>query len=1019
MRMNISAWSIRTPIPSIVLFVVLTLLGIVSFFRLPITKFPNIDVPFVSVTVTQQGAAPSELETQVTKIIEDAVAGLTGVKHITSTVTDGSSLSMIEFQLETDTERAINDVKDAISRIRVELPSSIDEPIVSRIDIEGLPIVTYGIIAPAMTPEELSWFVDDRLSRALQSVKGVAKVSRIGGVDREIQVSLNAARLSALGITAAEVNDQVRATAIDLAGGKGELGNAEQSIRTLGGAKSADELGKLMISVPGNRKVRLEEVATITDGWKEPTQFASLDGRQVVGLQVYRGKGQSDTSVEKAVSRKVEELRKQFPDVSMTVIDNAVTYTYGNFESAMHTLLEGALLAVLVVFIFLKDKRATLITAIALPLSILPTFWVMMMLGFSLNLVSLLAITLATGILVDDAIVEIENIIRHMRTGKSPYKASLEAADEIGLAVIAISFTIIAVFMPVSFMGGIAGQYFRQFGMTVAVAVMFSLLVARLITPMLAAYFLRPHDEKDRHDGELMTLYTRFVLWSVRHRIKTVMAGLLLFVCSVMSMGFLPSGFLPVEDQSRSLLAVELPPGSRIEDTQAATDGIAAYLKKMPEVKSVFVSGGGILGGGSEVRKATLIVNYVPKGEREYSQRQLEQRIAADIVQRPDMRIWFSNENGQRAFTMIVSGPSSEAVEKTALGIYNEMKNVKVLANVVSSAALARPEIRIHPKADLAATLGVNTQALSQTIRVATIGDIDAILTKLNIGDRQVPVRVQLDTQARTSLDTLSNLRVPTASGAAVPLSTVADIRFGQGPSIVDRYDRQRQVKLEGDLVGTDALGDALKQVYALPAAQNLKDGVTLKESGDAEVMAEIFTSFGLAMGAGIMMVYGVLVLLFHSFLLPITILFSLPLSIGGAIIALLVTHNSVSMPVVIGILMLMGIVTKNAIMLADFAVERMAEGVERTEALVDAGRKRARPIIMTTIAMAAGMIPSAMAIGEGGEFRAPMAIAVIGGLIVSTFLSLLFVPAMFTLVDDMGAKIYRIFAPMIGPKDE
>ncbi len=1018
MAMNISAWSIRKPIPSIVLFVVLTLLGIVSFFRLPITKFPNIDIPFIAVTVTQQGAAPSELETQVTKIIEDAVAGLTGVKHITSTVTDGSSVSMIEFQLETDTERAINDVKDAISRVRVELPSSIDEPIVSRIDIEGLPIVTYGVIAPGMTPEELSWFVDDRLSRALQSVKGVAKVSRIGGVDREIQVALDPARLAALGITAAEVNDQVRATAIDLAGGKGELGNAEQSIRTLGGPKSAQELARLMITVPGNRKVRLDEIATITDGWKEPTQFASLDGRQVVGVQVYRGKGQSDTSVEQAVSARVADLKKQYPHVSMTVIDNAVTYTYGNFESAMHTLIEGALLAILVVFIFLKDKRATIITAIALPLSILPTFWAMSMMGFSLNLVSLLAITLATGILVDDAIVEIENIIRHMRTGVAPYKASLEAADEIGLAVIAISFTIIAVFMPVSFMGGIAGQYFKQFGMTVAVAVLFSLLVARLVTPMLAAYFLRPHDEKDRHDGELMTMYTRFVFWSVRHRIKTVLGGLLLFVASIMSLGFLPSGFLPVEDQSRSLLAVELPPGARIEDTQKATGDIAAYLKRMPEVKSVFVSGGGILGGGSEVRKATLTINYVGKDERSVSQRQLEQQIAADLVKHPDMRIWFSNENGQRAFTMIASGPDSENVEKTALAIYNDMKNVTTLANVVSSAALARPEIRIHPKDDLAATLGVSTQALSQTIRVATIGDIDAILTKLNVGDRQVPVRVQLDTKARASLDTLANLRVPTANGA-VPLSTVADIRFGQGPSIVDRYDRQRQVKLEGDLVGTDALGDALKQVYELPASKNLPEGVTLKESGDAEVMAEIFTSFGLAMGAGIMMVYGVLVLLFHSFLLPITILFSLPLSIGGAIFALLITHNSVSMPVVIGILMLMGIVTKNAIMLADFAVERMAEGMERTEALVDAGRKRARPIIMTTIAMAAGMIPSALAIGEGGEFRAPMAIAVIGGLIVSTFLSLLFVPAMFTLVDDMGAKIYRVFSPMIGPRDE
>jgi len=1018
MAFNISARSIRTPIPAIVLFTVFVILGVYSFMKLPITKFPNIDLPMVSVTVTQQGAAPTEMETQITKRVEDSVSGITGVKHITSTVTDGASSTVIEFQLETNSERAINDVKDAVSRVRAEMPSSIDEPVIERIDIEGLPIVTYGVSSLGKTPEELSWFVDDKLARALQTVKGVAKISRIGGVDREIHVSLDPARLASLGTTAAAVNNQLRDTSIDLAGGKGSLAGAEQSIRTLGGASSVADLAQKTIIISEGRKVRLSDIATITDTVKEPTQFSSRNGREAIAIQVYRGKGQSDTSVANAVAQKMENLRTTYPDIEMTVIDSAVNYTYGNFKSAMHTLLEGAVLAVLVVFIFLKDMRATIITAIALPLSILPTFWAMQTLGFSLNLVSLLAITLATGILVDDAIVEIENIVRHMRTGKSPYKASLEAADEIGLAVIAISFTIIAIFMPVSFMGGIAGQYFKQFGLTVAVAVFFSLLVARLITPLLAAYFLRPHEIHEERDGDLMLMYTRLVMWTIRHRILALIVGLALFACSVMSLGFLPSGFVPTEDQSRSLLAIELAPGTNIDETKNVTNRIAADIAKKPEVKSVFVSGGGILGGGSEVRKATVVINYIAKDDRKLSQKQLEQQISADLSTQPDIRTWFFNDNGQRAFTMVVSGSNGALVEKTAQNIYREMGSIKILGNVVSSAALARPEIRITPKDDIAASLGVSTQTLSQTIRVATIGDADAILTKLSIDDRQIPVRVQILPSARADINTLSNLRVPTPTGS-VPLSLVADVSFGQGPSIVDRYDRQRQVKLEGDLIGTDALGEALKGVYALPSAKNLPAGITLKESGDAEIMSEVFTSFGIAMGAGLMMVYGLLVLLFHSFLLPITILFSLPLSIGGAILALLITHNAVSLPVVIGILMLMGIVTKNAIMLADFAVERMAEGMPRTQALVDAGRKRARPIIMTTIAMAAGMVPSALAIGEGGEFRAPMAIAVIGGLIVSTLLSLLFVPAMFTVIDDLGKLIFRIFAPMIGPKDE
>jgi hydrophobe/amphiphile efflux-1 (HAE1) family protein len=1019
--MNISAWSIRRPIPSLVLFLVLMTLGLISFYGLGVTRFPNVDIPIVTIEVSQSGAAPIELETQVTKRIEDSVAGVSNVKHIKSSITDGMSKTTIEFQLGTNTDRAVNDVKDAVSKVRQELPRTINEPIIQRLDIEGLPIVVYGAAAPSMTLEELSWHIDDTVARKLQGVRGVAQVVRLGGVKREIRVSLNPERLLALGVTAGEVNQQLRATNTDLAGGRGEIGGAEQSIRALASAGTVDRLAATSITLPGGRKVRLDQLGQVTDSAQERRTFAKLDGRDVVAFTVVRAKGQSDLAVAQRVAAAVNALAAADPRVSFEKIDSSVDFTLGNYRSAMHTLLEGAALAVLVVFLFLRDWRATLIAAITLPLSIFPTFWAMQALGFTLNMVSLLAITLVTGILVDDAIVEIENIVRHMRMGKSAYRASLEAADEIGLAVIAITFTIVAVFAPVSFMGGIAGQYFVQFGLTVAAAVLISLLVARLITPMIAAYFLRPHDTKDR-EGLMMRMYARLICWTARHYYSTLLAGFVVFALSIGSVFLLPSGFLPAEDTNRSIFAFELPPGSQLGDTEVITDRAEAVLRRHPEVRSVFINGGRILGetgGAEEVRKATVTIHYTPREERDVTQQQLEQTISAELKEIPDIRTWVMKENGARSFSIEVTGTANEKVIETAQQLTSEIRTVPLLANAVNGAALDRPEIQITPRAVIAAELGVSTESLSDVIRIATLGDVDANLAKFNAPDRQVPIRVQLDEQARASLQTLQNLKVKTGRGDAVPLITVADIKMGKGPSSIERYDRLRRVAIGADLVGTDALGAALKAVYQLPTAKSLPQGVVLRESGDVEVMTETFQGFGYAMGAGVMMVYSVLVILFGSFVQPVTILLSLPLSIGGAIFALLLTGRPISLPVFIGFLMLMGIVTKNAIMLVDFAIEEKRRGVARGPAIIEAGRKRARPIVMTTIAMVGGMFPSALAFGAGGEFRSPMAIAVIGGLIVSTLLSLLFVPAFFLVMDDVGGVFHRLFGRFVGPKDE
>src|SRR5579872_1316589 len=941
--------------------------------------------------------------------IEDGISGVEGVRHISSSITDGLSLTTIQFALETNTDRALNDVKDAVTRVRANLPQNVNEPLIQRVDVIGLPIVTYAAISPGKTPEQLSYFVDDIVKRALQGVRNVAQVERIGGVEREILVSLDPDRLQAAGLTAVNVSQSLRGTNVDLAGGRAEIGTNDQAIRTLAGAKSLNDLRGTMIPLFGGGAMRLGDLGTVTDTIADRRTFARFNGEPVVALGIKRAKGASDVVVAAAVQKRIDELKAEHPDVDLRLIDTSVEFTKGNYEAAISTLFEGAILAVIIVLIFLRDIRATVIAAVSLPLSIFPAFWAMDLLGFSLNLVSFLAITLSTGILVDDAIVEIENIVRHMRMGKSPYRAALEAADEIGLAVIAISLTIIAIFAPASFMSGIAGQFFKQFGITVSVQVFFSLLAARFVTPVLAAYFLKDHPHDEPPPGRVLQTYTRLVTWSVKNYLVTVLIGLGIFAASIWSITLLPQGFLPAQDTARSLLAVELPPGSQLAFTEKITEDIVARLRKRPEVRSVFVDGGRIPPGTFEVRRAALIINYTPKAERRITQRQLELAIGRELENVPDIRFWFLDENGLRAISLVVTGGDSNIVNNVASELANQMKRIPLIANVISETSLDRPELRIQPRADLAARLGVSTESLSETIRVATIGDVGPALAKFDAGDRQVPVRVQLEDAARGDLPILEQLRVPLGGGrGGVPLSVVADIKLDQGPTSINRYDRERQATVAADLVGTAALGDATRKIYELPVMKTLPKGVSVKPTGDAESLNELSAGFATAITGGLMMVYAVLVLLFGTFLQPVTILFSLPLSIGGAIAALLVTGKQLTTPVWIGILMLMGIVTKNAIMLVEFAIESIRAGKSREDAIIDAGMKRARPIVMTTVAMAAGMMPSALAFGAGGEFRSPMALAVIGGLIFSTILSLVFVPAMFMLMDDVSTLIWR-----------
>ncbi len=1008
MRRGISSWAIRRPIPTIVLFLALTLAGWVSFLRLPVNANPPVSFPVVGVTVAQTGATPIELETLVTRKVEGAIAGLVGVRHIQSTVSSGLSDTTVEFQLGTDPDRATNDVRDALAQIRADMPQSIEEPIITRIDVEGGAILYYVVRAPHMTQLALSWFVEDAIGRELLTVPGVQRVQRFGGADREIRVELKPDRLIALGTSADEVNAQLRSINAEVPGGRGQIGAREQSVRTLGGARTVEELAARTIALSGGRWAKLSDLAEVRDGAAEARGFARYDGEAVVGFSVSRSKGSSDTVVAEAVAAKLAEIAARMPDVTIEESVSTVEYTRESYDAAMQTLLEGALLTVIVVFAFLRDWRATLIAAVAMPLSILPTFAAMSLFGFTLNSVSLLALTLVIGILVDDAIVEIENIDRHIDQGKRPYLAAIDAADAIGLAVVSTTLTIVAVFTPVSFIGGVVGQYFRQFGLTVAVAVLASLLVARLVTPLMAAYLLRPKPliatrEDDGKRPRASGYYLHLLSWSLDHR-RTAMgiAGMIL-IASLMLVPLLPTGFLPVSDSDISQLKVEFPPGSRLDDTERVTAHLASKLLERAEVEHVLVM-------TSSPDEAMVIARLKPRSERNLTRKAFERIVWPVLSSIPDIRLAFLGDAGGKDVSIILSGDEPTQLAQAVHDLEAQMRGLPQLANVQSTAPLPRPELLIRPRFDEAARLGVSTGAIGATAQIATLGDTNANSAKFNLGDRQIPIRVLIDPDARGDLDALRQLRVLRNNGGLVPLTSVADIVFGSGDAEIERLDRRRRIAVEADLNGV-SLGTALDAVAALPAMKTLPSSVRQVPYGDGEYMAEMFANFALAMATGILLVLAVLILLFKDFLQPVTILIALPLSVGGAVLALLLYGAALDLSSTIGLLMLMGIVGKNSILLVDFAIERRRHGLSRREALLDAGVTRARPIIMTTVAMVAGMAPAALGIGADAGFRAPMAVAVIGGLIASTLLSLIFVPVVFSYMDDLHLWL----APRIG----
>lgn len=1010
MNLNVSTWSIHNPVATTLLFILLTLAGVGGFLAMKVQNFPDIDFPTITITAVLPGASPAQLENDVARKIEDSLANVQGLKHIRSTLTDGVATLTAEFRIGKPVQEAMDDVRDAVAATRANLPADLQDPVIRKMELANSPVLTYTVYSTTRDQEALSWFIDSQLSKRLLAVPGVGAVSRVGGADREVRVELDPARLLALNTTAADVSRQLREQQLEASGGRVGLGGAEQSVRTLATAQTAQDIARLEIPLGDGRRLRLDQLADVTDTTAEPRAMALMDGRPVVAFEVMRARGAGELEVADAARAVVAALRLAHPELVITEAVNHVDPVAENYRGSMMLLFEGAALAVLVVFCFLRDWRATLIAAIALPLSAIPTFAAMHLMGFTLNTVSLLSLSLVIGVLVDDAIVEIENIERHLLMGKPPLRAATEAANEIGLAVVATTFTLIAVFLPTSLMGGTVGRYFVQFGWTAAVAVFFSLVVARMLTPMMAAYLLKAAP-RPRKPPRWISRYLRGVRACLRHRARTLGAATLLVIGGMGVALLLPGEFAPPDDGEQTQVTLTLPPGSTLQDTRALAERARLLMRTHPQIVSVYTAIGkaGSAGGGpdeearaSSINMAVLTANLVPRERRGGASRQIiEAELRQALGSLPGARIEVGSGNDGEGYELVLASEDGPLLMRHAARVERELRGIAGIGAVISSASLARPELVVRPDFIRAADLGVTSASIAETLRIATAGDYPQDLAKLNLSERQVPVMVRLADRGRDDLDTLRRLPVPGARGA-VPLESVAEVGIASGPSELTRHDRMRNVHLKVELNGLP-LGEVERLAAALPALRNLPNGVSKSAAGGAEFRGELAAGFALAMSAGVLCVYMVLVLLLKDFAQPLTVLGALVLSIPGAFLALLVTGASLSMPSMIGLIMLMGITTKNAILLVDYIViARRDHGMNRHRAIIDACRKRARPIVMTTIAMGAGMLPIALGMGADPSFRAPMAIVVMGGLITSTALCLLVIPVVYSGMDDV-----------------
>jgi HAE1 family hydrophobic/amphiphilic exporter-1 len=1019
--MKLADVSIERPVFATMMILALIVLGLFSYLKLNVDQFPDVDIPYVTVTTVLRGAGPEQIETDVTKKIEDAVNPVAGLDHIQSTSQEGLSIVIIQFKLEVDGRVAAQEVREKVSAARANLPTEIEDPVITRYDPASLPIMQLTV-SGNRSEKDITTYTKDVIKKRLENVPGVGSVNLVGGDEREIEVEVDAARLRGYNLSIQDVVQGVAMANQEVPAGNLVQGPRQLLLRTMGKFTSVDDFNKVIVASPGGKPVHLADIATVSDGVKERTSFARVDGKRAVGLNILKQSGSNTVRVADAVRGQIDRLKKELPaDVQITMAKDNSTFIRDSVNDVLFDILYGGLLAVIVVYLFLANARPTIISAIALPTSIIASFIIMYALNFTLNVMSLMALSLAVGLLIDDAIVVIENIYRHMHEGATPKEAAKAATSEIGLAVMATTFTIVAVFIPVAFMSGIVGRFFYQFGITVAVSVLVSLFVAFTLTPMLASRWLRPQDEDLSNEGNILRRglfffnqffdkmskrYRSAIAWSLAHRRMTLVFALGLFAFSFVLMRFLGTEFFPESDQSEFTVGVNASPGTSLDQTAAICERIETVMRKRPEVTTLLTTIGA---GNDPITKGNILVKLLKKAERKKGIKQIMAEVRRDLRDLPgaNLSILVSQGpgGGTKPVVMSVRGEDLSKLEQLGDKVERIVRTTPGAVDVENSLETSKPEIRIRIDREKASDLGLNVGLIAASIRALVDG---AVATQYAEGGEQYDVRVQLRKEDRTSLENVGNLTIKSSKDTRdlqkiiVPISYVASVKQGSGPSKINRYDRQREIRIDANTSGR-TLGEVLAGIQKQTAGISLEPGYSIGVTGSGEMQAESFQNILISLVLGIVFVYIVLAAQFENFWYPFSIMLALPMSLIGAVIALLIFGSAISIISLIGIIMLMGLVTKNGILLVDYTGVLRDRGMKRTEALVEAGATRLRPILMTTFAMIFGMVPIAFSVSEGSEFRSPMGQAVIGGLVTSTLLTLFVVPVVYSLIDDFS----------------
>ena len=1020
--MNFSEFFIRRPVFTAMMLLTLMVMGLASFPRMPMELFPSVEFPIVVATTVYPGTAASEMESLVTKPIEDAIVGINGIKQVSSYSSNSLSTVIIEFNLEVSNRIAAQDVRDKISAISAKLPRDSQAPAILLFNPDSMPIFSFAITGP-LKKEELTRLVNNDIVPQLKRLSGVGDIQLTGDRPREYQINLLPERLQLNGLTVSQVYQALSTENMDLPGGRIQEKTREVNLKLPGGIRSFADIKDLFVSYMGG-KTRLSEIADIVEGYREISSAAALDGNDAIMLGVLKQSGENTVTISDSIKKELEKIKKTLPaGVNFVTAREDAKFIRSSNESVFEHMIIGAFLAVFVLFVFLRNWRATIIAGLALPISLISTFWIMNALGLTINMLTTMAMSLVVGILIDDAVVDLENIYRHMEAGEDRFSAAINATGEIQLAVTATTLSIVAVFLPIAFMTGYVGKYFRAFGLTVAIAVLFSLLVARTITPMLASLFLklskrdalRMHERVDANQTHLKWAlgYRSILSWSLKHRKTVVFVAFLTFVGGLALVPMIPKGFMAHSDQGETALSLEMPQGTSIELTMKEARRIADGVRKYPEVVHTFINAGssGRMSFQSSKDKASIGVVLVDKGARKASAEVIQARALKEFGGVPGVlliagQVGAGPGGGGSPVMISMRGSNLDELRFFSEKMVDEMKKIPGIIDVKNSLGSQLNEYEIRVDRAKAAEFGVSPALIASTLRLATTGDVPCTLSQ---GNDETDLRVRVDPSFGQDPSKLLSLSIPVQGKGNVPISSIAELKVTGGFSKIDHSDRERAATITANLLPGYSIGAITTEINALNKRMRLPDRVTIELSGQSEAMTDTFTNMIKALGLAVIFIYIILGAQFESFVHPFTIMLSLPLSLSGAFLALLMSGRELDMMSMIGVILLMGVVTKNAILLVDFTITMRDRGFERNEALLRAAPLRLRPILMTTAAMIFGMLPTALGIGAGAEFRASMGVVVIGGLITSTFLTLLVVPVVYTLLDDFSGWFKKL----------